>query len=116
MEYAEGVRRHGILITLLASYAAVAAFAILFQLRVRPSVLAAFNDYATPMPVATRIALSGWLLPGATAITGLLAAVALAAPLKRSQRHGLAGSALVIASITLVFAVWAAFAPLFQPQ
>ena len=109
------MRRHAVLITLLASNIAVTALALLFHLWVRVSVLAAFEEYGTPMPATTQVALSGWLLPCAIAAAMGLSLVAVAAPLRRSQRHGLLGVGVVIASTALVFAVWAAFAPIFQP-
>lgn len=103
------------LLTLLGSYAAVFALAVLFYFRLRPSVLAAFEEYATPMPAATRVALLSPLLPAALGVSGVLALVALAAPLKRSQRHWLLGIGVVLSSSALVFVVWAAFAPIFNP-
>jgi hypothetical protein len=37
-------------------------------------------------------------------------------PLRRRYRAALVGAGLLVASVALVFAVWAAFAPLFRPE
>jgi ABC-type Na+ efflux pump permease subunit len=109
------VRRHAILLTLLAADLAVTLLAIFLHLRFRPPVLQAFADYNTELPQTAAIALSGWFLPGAIAASTLLAAVAIVAPLKRSARATLAGIGTLLVSFAVIFAVWAAFAPLFQP-
>jgi hypothetical protein len=110
------VRRHGILITLVASQAVVAALAALFYTRLRPAVLSAFDEFGTPMPAATAVALSRWFLPGAVALGLVLAVVAAAAPMRRQQRYGALSAGVVISGAALVFAALAAFAPLFQPR
>jgi hypothetical protein len=109
------VRRNAVLITLLSAELFVAGLAAFFYLKARVSVLAAFQDFGTPIPALTRLALSTWALPIAVGVSLVLSLIALAGPLRRSLRHGLAGAGLVIASIALVVSVWAAFAPLFQP-
>jgi hypothetical protein len=48
-------------------------------------------------------------------IAVLSSLVALAAPLRTSRRAFLVGFGLLVASVAVVFAVWAAFLPLFQP-
>jgi hypothetical protein len=109
------VRRYAVLLTLLASQAVVVALSLLFHFRVRASLVAAFTDYGTPMPDFTQVALSSYLLPGSLGAAALLTAAALAAPLKRSQRHGLLGAGVVITSVALVVAVVGGFVPFFQP-
>ncbi len=109
------MKRGATLITLLASYVAIFALALVFHFRLRPSVLAAFEEYATPMPASTRVALLSPLLPVALGAATLIAIVAFAAPLKRSRQYGLLGLGVVIAASALVFVVWAAVAPIFNP-
>jgi len=40
----------------------------------------------------------------------------LLAPLRRSHRHAVIAVGLVVSAFALIFAVWAAFAPLFRPE
>jgi hypothetical protein len=110
------VRRHAVLITLLVSELLVGALSAGFQLGVRPTVLDAFHRYATEIPPATRVALAPWLLPVANGATFLVTIAALAAPLRRSQRGPLIAAGLVLSSAALVFAVLAAFMPIFNPS
>ncbi len=100
---------------MLAAEIGVAALALFFHLRSRVAILAAFHDYGTALPGPASLALSAWFLPAALAFAGLATIVALAAPLRRSRRTALVGAGLLVASVALVFAVWAAFMPLFQP-
>ncbi|MEO7330237.1 MAG: hypothetical protein ABI193_16800 [Minicystis sp.] len=109
------MRRHAILLTLLAADVCVTILAIFLHLRFRPPVLQAFNDYGTELPWAASIALSSWFLPAAILSSALLNAVGGLAPFKRSRRATLAGVGLLVISFAVIFAVWAAFAPLFQP-
>jgi len=78
-------------------------------------LLEAFRAYDTPLPPLTSVALAPWLLPGAVGLGFVLTAGAMVAPLRRSQRNAIVGAALVISSTALVFAVLAAFAPIFRP-
>jgi hypothetical protein len=66
--------------------------------------------------LTTQVALSPWLLPGALGVTLLLDAAALALPLGRSRRIALLAIGAVVPSAALMFAVWAAFAPIFRPE
>lgn len=109
------MRRHAIFLTLLVSHLIVAAFALFFHLKVRVSVIAAFEEYGTALPPLTQVAVAPWFLPGALGAAAALGLVGFAAPLKRSQRAWLLGVGLVISSSALVFAVWFAFAPIFRP-
>jgi hypothetical protein len=93
----------------------VAGLALFFHLAVRPKIRAAFAAYDTEIPRAAALALSPWLMPGALGFAAVTALVGLAAPIRRVQRSFLIGLGLTVASIVLVFAVWAAFLPLFQP-
>ena len=100
---------------MLATEIGVAALALFFHLRSRVAILAAFHDYGTDVPGPAKLALSSWFLPSALAFAALASIVALAAPLRRSRRAALVGAGLLVASVALVFAVWAAFLPLLQP-
>jgi hypothetical protein len=91
------------------------AVALVFHIKARPAILRAFADYGTPLPGAARLALSPWWIPGALACAALATVVGLAAPLRRSRRRAVIGAGLVVASVAVVFAVWAAFAAIFQP-
>ena len=100
---------------MLATELGVVALALFFHLRSRTAILAAFRDYGTPIPPMAQVALSAWFLPGATGFAVLASLVALVAPLRRTQRAFVVGLGLVVASGALIFAVAAAFLPLFQP-
>jgi len=93
----------------------VAALSAAFHWKARVAVLEAFRAYDTPLPPLTSVALAPWLLPGAVGLGFVLTAGAMVAPLRRSQRNAIVGAALVISSTALVFAVLAAFAPIFRP-
>lgn len=109
------MRRHATLITLLVAEAGVAALALFFHLRSRPAILDAFREFNTTLPPTTAIALAPWFLPSALVAAALCTAIALAAPLRRSKRPIGVGVGLVILAFALIFAVWAAFMPIFQP-
>ncbi len=100
---------------MIASELLVAAIALFFHLRARASILAAFHEYGTELPRTAAVALAPWFLPGALGFALVASLVALAAPLRRTHRHFLVGAGLFVASAALIFAVWAAFLPLFQP-
>jgi hypothetical protein len=109
------MRRNATLITLLAVEAGVAAFALFFQLHARPLVLRAFAEFDTALPPATALALAPWFLPAALVAAAGCTAVALLAKLRRSRRPIVISAGLVILCFALIFAVWAAFMPVFQP-
>jgi len=100
---------------MLATELGVVALAVFFHLRSRTAILAAFHDYGTEIPPAARLALSAWFRPAAVLFAVAASLVALAAPLRRTHRAFLVGLGLIVASVALIFAVWAAFLPLFQP-
>lgn len=100
---------------MLASVAIVALLSLVFHLRARPHVLDAFRSYETPIPPLTELALSPWLLPLANGAAIAASLGALVLPLRRSQRAAGVGAGLVISSAALVFAVLAAFMPIFNP-
>jgi hypothetical protein len=100
---------------MLAAEAGVAALALFFYLRSRTAILAAFHDYGTEVPAAASLSLSSWFLPAALAFAALCTLVALAAPVRRTRRAFLVGLGLMVAATALVFAILAAFLPLFQP-
>jgi hypothetical protein len=109
------VRRNVAILALLSLQALVAGLSLWFHTRARVSILDAFHAYDTAIPPFTAVALSTWLIPGALAAAGLLDLAAVALPLRRSRRAGLAATGLFVSSTALIFAVWAAFAPLFRP-
>jgi hypothetical protein len=109
------VRRHAALLTMLATELGVAALALFFHLHARVAILAAFRDYGTELPATAALALSAWFLPGALAFAALATLIAIAAPLRRTRRALLVGVGLLVASCALIFAVAAAFLPLFRP-
>ncbi len=94
----------------------MAALALFFYARSRVAILAAFRDFGTPMPAGAAVALSSWFLPSALGLAALASLVGLAAPIRRRRRAALVGSGLLVASVALVFAVWAAFMPVFRPD
>lgn len=109
------MRRNRALSTLLLAELGVVAVGAFFHLRSRVAILAAFQAEGTPIPPLTALALSPWLLPGALGAAIAASAIALLAPLRRSQRNGLVGAGLCVASGALIFAVVAGFLPIFQP-
>jgi hypothetical protein len=109
------VRRHAPLIVALAFHGFVAVMALLFHVRARVSVASAFEEYGTAVPPATAVALSPLFLP-LTIGTGLAVALAgLVLPVRRSRRSFLLGAGLCISAFALIFAVVAAFLPIFRP-
>jgi hypothetical protein len=100
---------------MIAAEIGVVALGLFFYLRSRAAILAAFRDFGTELPATAALALSPWFVPGALGVAVLSSLVALAAPLRPSRRAFLVGLGLLVASAALVFAVWAAFLPLFQP-
>jgi hypothetical protein len=103
------------MIVMLAAEIGVGALGLLFYLRARNEVLRAFREFDTAVPRSTAIALSPWLVPGALALAAALSIAALALPLRRSQKHFLVGLGLLLASAVVIFAIVAAFWPIFQP-
>ncbi len=108
------MRRNAPLIVMLSFQAGVLAMAILFHLRSRPSILKAFADFGTALPPTAALALSGWFLPSAV-VLGVVTALGAFAPLKRSKKNFVVGLGLTISCSALMFAVTAAFLPIFQP-
>jgi hypothetical protein len=100
---------------MLAAEIGVAALALFFHLRTRVQILAAFHDFDTEVPGAAAVGLSSWFLPAALGVAGISTLAALALPLRRSQRASLVGVGLLVAAAALIFAVWVAFVPVFQP-
>ena len=100
---------------MLLAEAGVVALALFFHLRSRVAILRAFEDYDTKLPAAAALALSPHLIPSALAIAGGTTLLGLLLPIRRSQRLGLLGSGLLLASGALVFAIWAGFRAIFQP-
>ena len=82
--------------------------------RARIAIREALRASGTPVSGLTALALSPAFLPVAVGAGLALAAVGLLAPLRRSQRLRIVGAGLVISALALVFAVWAAFEPLFR--
>jgi hypothetical protein len=100
---------------MIAAEIGVAALALFFHLRTRLEILAAFHDFDTEIPAAAAVGLSSWFLPAALGVAGLSTLAALVLPLRRSRRASLMGVGLLLAAAALIFAVCAAFVPVFQP-
>src|SRR4051794_39132342 len=109
------MRRNATLITLLAVEIGVAALSLVYQLRLRPEVLGAFQAEGAEMPAATRLAVAPAPQPAALAIAGLLTLLAFGLPLKRSRRNALLSAGLFVLSSVVIFAVIAAVTPIFNP-
>jgi hypothetical protein len=114
--YRAAVRRNLALVVLLSLQGMVAALALLIHLGARVSVVEAYRAYDTAMPWMTAVAVSGWLLPGALGVAGALDLVAIAAPMRRSRRAALVSAGLCVSSGALIFAVLAAFLPIFRAE
>jgi hypothetical protein len=110
------VRRNAALIVMLGSEIGVAALAVFFYLRPRRDILAAFREYGTALPATAELALAPWFLPSALGFAAVASLVGLAAPLRRTRRAFLVGVGLMVAAVALMFAVWAAFWPVFQAE
>jgi hypothetical protein len=109
------VRRHAALIVSLLAHVFVAAMSALFYLRLRVAVAEAFSDFGTTVPGLTAIAISDEFLPAAVVVGMLLTIAGIVLPLKRSRRAMLLGAGVCVASFALVFAIIAAYLPLFKP-
>ncbi|MCC6554797.1 MAG: hypothetical protein IT372_17620 [Polyangiaceae bacterium] len=110
------MRRNAALLALISLQALVVGLSALFHLRARVAVLDAFLEYGTAIPRATQVALSPWLVPVAALAGTALALAAAALPLRRSRRNALAAAGLFLSGVVLVFAVCAAFVPVFRPE
>lgn len=109
------MRRRAALLVLAVAHGFVAAMAALFYLKARVAVADAFREYDTVVPAATALALSPAFLPAAVGLGLLLGAVGLLAPLRPGRRTAALAAGLVVSSFALVFAVLAAFVPIFRP-
>jgi hypothetical protein len=99
---------------MLLTHLGVALLTLFFYLRSRVAILAAFHDFGTELPRSAAVALSAWFLPSALALSAVAALIGLVAPLRRRQRAACVGFGLFVSSAALVYAVLAAFRPLFQ--
>lgn len=109
------MRRNAALIVMIVSEILVGIVTLFFYFKARTAILSAFHDYGTELPPTAAVALASWFLPGSLGFALVCSLVALVAPLRRTHRHFLVGTGLFVASCALIFAVWAAFLPLFQP-
>jgi len=100
---------------MLAAEIGVAALGLFFHLRSRPAILAAFHDFDTDLPAGAALALSSWFLPATLGASAIVSLAGLVLPLRRTRRAFLVGLGLMVSATALIFAVWAAFAPVFQP-
>jgi hypothetical protein len=110
------VRRNAGLWTLLAWELGVIVAAALFHVKPRPAILAAFQDYGTPLPLAAALALSPSFMPAAIGAALLATLIGLGAPIGRRRRMSAVGLAVVIVSVALVFAVGASFGAIFEQR
>ncbi len=110
------MRKTAPLTTMLSSLALVAAVSAFFHLRSRPTILEAFAMYATELPRSARVALSAWFLPSFVGGAVVVAMIGLLIPRRPRARNVIVGTALFVAAIALLVAVWAGFFPVFQPE
>ena len=109
------MRRHAALLFVLTAHAFVIGMALLFHLHLRVSVAQAFSDFGTPVPALTAVAISEGFLPAAVGGSLLLSAAGWIVPMKRSRRAALLGAGLCVSSFALIFAILAAYFPMFKP-
>ncbi len=116
------MRRHAVLLTLAALEALAVALLGLFWFVMRPDLLASYGldpkrsdgRSAQALPALTQVAFSGWFVLQA-AMIGLVLVLIACAPLFRTRtRTFLAGAGLVWTVFGLGFAMWAAYAPVFE--
>lgn len=109
------MRRNLALYVVLAAELGVGALGLFFHLRSRAAIARAFAEFNTAMPAYTALALAPWFMPLTLGVAAALSTVAIVAPLRRSRRMMFAGTALMIASVAVCFAIIASFLPIFQP-
>jgi hypothetical protein len=91
-----------------------------FWLVMRPDLAATYGlgeQGGTPsasLPMATRLALTTWLVPAVGVAGAVLLAAAWVVRRGANARTRLLGTALVITVLALGWAVWAAYAPAFE--
>ena len=106
------MRKHAVLFSLAVLEFAGLMLCAFFQFVMRPDLLLSYGRRA--MPPATAVALSAWFLP-VTALSGALLVLAAFFPVWRTKtRTYLAGAGFVCTVFGLAFAIWAAYAPVFE--
>jgi len=116
------MRKHAVLLTLAALEALAVALLALFWFVMRPELLASYGlDPRRPdgrsrqtLPALTQVAFSGWFVLQAAVIGAVLVAIACSPLLRTRARTFLAGAGLVWTVFGLAFAIWSAYAPVFE--
>jgi hypothetical protein len=116
------MRRHAVLLTLAALEALAVALLGLFWFVMRPDLLASYGldprradgHSAQALPAVTQVAFSGWFILQAVAIGVVLVLIACSPLFRTRARTFLAGAGLVWTVFGLGFAIWAAYAPVFE--
>jgi hypothetical protein len=93
-----------------------------FWFVMRPDLLATYglggkmggSGAPEALPLATRVALSGWFVPLIAAVGGALMLAALLIPWPTRTRTYVGGAGLVWTVFNLVLAIWAAYGPAFE--
>jgi hypothetical protein len=111
------MRKHAVIIVLSALQLLALALMLLFWLVMRPDLIITYGlDGArvADVPTATKLALSGWFVPLVGATGALLVLVALLGRWRAKARTELSSVGLVWMVLGLAFAIWAAYAPVFE--
>jgi hypothetical protein len=116
------MRRHAALFTLAALEALAVALLGLFWFVMRPDLLASYGldprrtdgRSREALPALTQVAFSGWFVLQAVVIGVVLVLIACSPLFRTRARTFLAGAGLVWTVFGLGFAIWAAYAPVFE--
>jgi hypothetical protein len=116
------MRRHAVLFTLAALEALAVALLGLFWFVMRPDLLASYGldprrtdgHSREALPALTQVAFSGWFVLQAVVIGVVLVLIACSPLFRTRARTFLAGAGLVWTVFGLGFAIWAAYAPVFE--
>ena len=116
------MRRHAVLLTLAALEALAVALLGLFWFVMRPDLLVSYGldpkradgRSAQILPALTQLAFSGWFILQAAGVGVVLVLLACSPLFRTRARTFLAGAGLVWTVFGLGFAMWAAYAPVFE--
>jgi hypothetical protein len=114
------MRKHAVVLTLTLLELLALALLAFFWLVMRPDLMTTYGIASSgdaplaSLPMATRIALTTSLVPFVGAGGALLFAAAWLAKRRINVRNRLLGAALVITVFGLGWAIWAAYAPVFE--
>ena len=113
------MRKHAVVLTLTLLELLALVLLAFFWLVMRPDLIATYGIVEggvtpTPLPMATRIALTTALVPLVGAAGAVLFVSAWLWRRSGPARSRLLGAALVLTVLGLAWAVWAAYAPAFE--